>query len=237
MLCDPALVSGTGESWVRRWLDPHWYRYLWQRMSVDLKAVVLLLTLSGAGAGGFFAFEAVGATASQGTTAAYVPMTTTVQKLVRVLEHGHVVVKRVPVVKRVFAKPITVKETRTIQTPNGPRVVTRNVVHYQTVYRKKVITVHGKPVTVNEVVTDTQMLTDTQLLTVTNERIVGQTVVQQVTNEHTATVSQTVVNERTVTLQPDTQTVVMTAPADTVTVHDTVTVTTPGDTVTVTTGP
>jgi hypothetical protein len=81
------------------------------------------------------------------------------------------------------------------------------------------------------------MLTDTQLLTVTSERIVGQTVVQQVTNEHRATVNQTVVNERTVTLPPQTETVVTTAQGDTVTVHETVTVTTPGDTVTVTTGP
>lgn len=222
---------------MRRWLDRHWYHYLWRRMSVDLKAFVLVLTLSGAGVGGFFAFEAVGATASQATTAAYVPMTTTVHKLVRVLENGRVVIKRVPVIKRIFAKPVTVQETRTIQTPSGPRVVTRNVVHYQTVYRKKVITVRGKSVTVNQVVTDTRMLTDTQLLTVTSERIVGQTVVQQVTNEHTATVNQTVVNERTVTLPPQTETIVTTAQGDTVTVHETVTVTTPGDTVTVTTGP
>jgi hypothetical protein len=200
-------------------------------MSVDLKAVVLLLALSAAGIGGFFAFEAVGATASQGTTAAYVPMTTTVHKLVRVLEHGRLVVKRVPVVKRIFAKPVTVQETRTIQTPSGPRVVTRNVVHYETVYRKKVITVHGKSVTVNQIVTNTQMLTNTQLLTVTSERIVGQTVVQQVTNEHTATVNQTVVNQQTetvVTTEPGT-TVIVTTPAPP---PDTTTVT-----VTVTTGP
>lgn len=217
---------------MRRWLDRYWYLYLWRRMSVDIKVVLLLLALSGAGLGGFFAFQAV-ATAAQGTTAAYVPMTTTVHKLVRVLEHGRIVVKRVPVVKRIFAKPLTVQETRTIQTPSGPRVVTRNVVHYETVYRKKVITVHGKSVTVNQIVTDTQMLTNTQLLTVTSERIVGQTVVQQVTNEHTATVNQTVVDQQTVTLPPvtlppQTETVVSTAPGDTVTV------TTPGDTVTVT---
>lgn len=222
---------------MRRWLDRYWYHYLWRRMSVDLKAFVLLLTLSGAGFGGFFAFEAVSATASQATTAAYVPMTTTVHKLVRVLENGRVVIKRVPVIKRIFARPVTVQETRTIQTPSGPRVVTRSVVHYQTVYRKKVITVRGKSVTVNQVVTDTRMLTDTQLLTVTNDRIVGQTVVQQVTNEHTATVNQTVVNERTVTLPPQTETIVTTAQGDTVTVQETVTVTTPGETVTVTTGP
>lgn len=220
---------------MRRWLDRYWYHYLWRRMSVDLKVFVLLLTLSGAGVGGFFAFEAVSATASQSTTAAYVQMTTTVHKLVRVLENGRVVIKRVPVVKRIFAKPVTVQETRTIQTPSGPRVVTRDVVHYQTVYRKKVITVRGKSVTVNQIVTDTRMLTDTQLLTVTNERIVGQTVVQQVTNSQTATVNQTVVN--TVTLPPQTETIVTTVQGDTITVYDTVTVTTPGDTVTVTTGP
>jgi hypothetical protein len=145
-----------------------------------------------------------------------------------------VVVKRVAVVKRIYARPVTVQETRTIQTPSGPRVVTRYVVRYKPVYRRKVITLHGKAVTVNQVVTDTRMLTDTQLFTVTNERTVDLTIVQQVTNDRTATVSQTVTNEHTTTLPPVTETVVTTAPGDTVTVHETVTVTTPGETVTVT---
>ena len=31
---------------MRRWLDRYWYHYLWRRMSVNLKAVVLLLALA-----------------------------------------------------------------------------------------------------------------------------------------------------------------------------------------------
>ena len=219
-----------------KWFDPKWYRYLWhRRLGPDAKIAIGVGVLSLLALGGYLAVNSFAGRASTSSDT-YVPLMTTVQKRVR--EHGRVVIKRVPVVKRIYAKPVTVQETRTIQTPSGPRVVTRNVVHYQPVYRRKVITVHGKTVTVNQVVTDTRMLTDTQLLTVTNEHTVGQTVVQQVTNEHTATVNQTVnqtvTNERTTTLPPETETVVTTAPGDTVTVHDTVTVTTPGETVTVT---
>jgi hypothetical protein len=222
-----------------KWLDRNWYRYLWyRRLGSDAKAVLGVGVLILLALAGYFALNSLadhGPAASSGT---YVQLRTTVQRRVRVREHGRIVIKHVPVVKRIYAKPVTVQETQTIHTPSGPRVLTRNVVRYRPVYRRKVINVRGKAVTVKQVVTDTRMLTDTQLRTVTNEHTVGQTVVQQVTNEHTATVNQTVnqtvTNERTTTLPAETVTVVRTAPADTVTVHDTVTVTTPAETNTVT---
>jgi hypothetical protein len=221
-----------------KWLDRNWYRYLWyRRLGSDAKIALGFGVLSLLAVGGYFAVNSLAGPAirSSGT---YVQLRTTVQKQVRVREHGRVIVRRVSVVKRIYAKPVTVQETRTIQTPSGTRVLTRNVVHYQPVYRRKVITVHGKTTTVDQVVTDTRMLTDTLLRTITNEHTVGQTVVQQVTDARTATVNQTVTNEHTTTLPAETQTVVRTAPGDTVTVHDTVTdtvtVTTPGETITVT---
>jgi hypothetical protein len=195
--------------------------------------VLSLLALAG-----YFAVNSLAGPATTISGGSYVQLRTTVQKRVRVRVHGRVIVRRVSVVKRIYAKPVTLQETQTIRTPSGTRVLTRDVVRYQPVYRRKVITVHGKTTTVDQVVTDTRMLTDTLLRTVTNEHTVGQTVVQQVTDAHTATVNQTVnqtvTNEHTTTLPAETQTVVRTAPGDTVTVHDTVTVTTPGETITVT---
>src|SRR6266516_6517183 len=229
-----------------KWLDRTWYRYLWyRRLSSDTKLALSVGVLSLLALGGYFAVNSLaGPGPAISSSGPYVQLRTTVQQRVRVRDHGRVIVRRVSVVKRIYAKPVTVQETQTIRTPSGTRVLTRNVVHYQPVYRRKVITVHGKTTTVDQVVTDTRMLTDTLLRTVTNEHTVGQTVVQQVTDAHTATVNQTVnqtvTNEHTTTLPAETQTVVRTAPGDTVTVrdtvtvHDTVTVTTPGETSTVT---
>jgi hypothetical protein len=222
----------------RRWLDPHWYHYLRARHpEAALTLFIVLLTC--AGVGGFFAYLATDAN-PPAKAQRYVALKTTVTKVVRTREHGKVVLKRVAVVRRVFAKPVQVVETQTIQTPGGTKVVTRAVTRYQPVYRRKVITVHGKPVTVSQVVTDTRMLTDTQLLTTTN--VVTSTVV----NER----SSTVVNERTNTVnvtvtQPVTIVRTETSPGQTVTETITrtetrtetsppVTVTGPGDTVTVT---
>src|SRR5947199_14123 len=80
---------------------------------------------------------------------------------------------------------VTMQETRTLQTPGGTETVTRDVVSYRPVYRRKVVLVHGKQVTVKQSVTDTRMLTNTQLLTVTNA------ITNVVTNVRTATVGST----------------------------------------------
>jgi hypothetical protein len=197
-----------------RWVDPAWYRYLGQRYPWGTVLTIALL-IGALGLGGYAAVSAMGAGSAANDT--YVALTTTVTRNVKVRMHGRTVVKRIPVVKRVYAKPTTVMETRTIQTPGGAKVVTRPVVRYQVVYRKKVVLVHGKPVTVRQSVTDTRMLTDTRLLTVTNV----------VTNERTNTVSQTQTVTRTQTAPPETTTVFATT-----TEH--VTTTTPGAIVTVT---
>jgi len=225
-----------------RWFDADWYRYLRtrypERLLFLVPAVCALLAWAG--------YAAVNAMGSSSRAAeSYVRLDTTVIRTVKVREHGKIVIKRIPEIKHIYAKPVTVMQTRTVQTPGGTKVVTEPVVRYKPVYRRKVVIVHGKPVTVNQIVTNTRMLTNTQMLTVTNEHT------STIINDHTSTVvnnqtvSQTVNQTQTVTRTETAPVVTVTQPPDTVTVTetqppDTVTVTTPGDTVTVTvteTGP
>jgi len=219
---------------MRRWLDPAWYRYLRYRLRPDRAFLLAIAGLAALFVGGVFAMQALGGS-SNSSTEAYVPVVKTVMRRVKVVEHGKTIYKRVPVVKRVYAKPVTVQETHTVQTPGGVKVVTHPVVRYQPVYRQRVIRVNGKTVTVNQVVTNTKMLTDTQMQTVVNEHT--NTVVQN----QTQTVNQTVTNVRTQTSPPDTVTVTGPTHTETVVSTETVTqtaplVTLPAVTITVTTG-
>jgi hypothetical protein len=219
-----------GRNWFLRWFDADWYRYL--RTRYPERLLFLLPVLLGLLAwAGYAAVNAMGS----GSRAAesYVKLDTTVIRTVKVREHGKVVIKRIPEIKHIYAKPVTVMQTHTVQTPGGTKVVTEAVVRYKPVYRRKVVLVHGKPVTVNQIVTNTRMLTDTQMLTVTNEHtnvvVQNQTVNQTVNQTQTLTKTETA-PVVTVTLDPITVT-----EHETVTQPpDTVTVTTPGDTVTVT---
>jgi hypothetical protein len=224
---------------LRRLFDPTWHRYLGHRLGQDKLVVGGVVALALLAIGGALTVRAlVGTGESQAAT--FVPLTTTVLRRVKVVEHGRTVYKRVPVVKRVLARPVTVQQTRTVETPGGTRVVTGQVVRYRPVYRRRVVLVHGKPVTVARVVTDTRMLTDTQSLTVTHEHtstlVNDRTVVTQQTVNQTQTINQTVTNVRTQTLPAETVTV--TGPTHTevvtTTVASTVTVETPRITITVT---
>ena len=222
---------------LRRLFDPNWYRYLRYRLGPDKLVAAGVFALALLAIGGALTVRAlVGGTANAAAT--FVPLTTTVMQRVKVVEHGKTVYKRVPVVKRIYAQPVTVQQTRTIQTPAGTRVVTDQVVRYRPVYRKQVVLVHGKPVTVSHVVTNTRMLTNTQMLTVTNEHtntVVNEQTVSQ-TQTVNQTVNQTVTSVRTQTLPAET----VTGPTHTetqvvtTTVQSTVTVAPPPVTVTVT---
>jgi hypothetical protein len=215
---------------MKRWLDPAWYRYLRWRLGPEGRLALGVILLALLGFGGFLS---LGALAPSGPTQDYVALTTTLTKLVRVDDHRRLVVPRVPVVGQIDAKPVTVRQAKTIRVAEGTRLVTRPVVRYRPVYRREVVTIRGKPVRVNRIVTDTRMLTNTQLLTVTH------TVVRQVTNQQTSTavrdrtVSETQTVNQTVTListqtsPPETVTIGPTRPAKTVTVTVTVTTTTP----------
>lgn len=239
-----------------RWVDRNWYRYLWHHYP-NAALVVAILLLAGLALGGYLTMRATAGTEAK--TSSYVQLMTTVTKRVPVVRNGKVVYRRQVVVKRIYAKPVTMQETRTLQTPGGTQTVTRDVVSYRPVYRRKVVLVHGKQVTVKQSVTDTRMLTNTQLLTVTNAitnvvtnvrtATVGSTLERTATVAQTATatvnrtqtVNQTATSTQTVTAPPETvvQRVTTTLPADTVTVtlpRDTVTITVTGNVVTVTTG-
>ena len=210
---------------MKRWFDPDWYRYLASRMGPDARLLLGVAAVAAIAFAGFFSMRALAG--GDGThTESYVQLATRVTRAVRVREHGRIVVKHIPVVRRIYAKPVTVPTTTTVQTPGGTKVVTRSVVRYRPVYRREVVRIHGKSVTVSHVVTDTRMLTDTRLQTVTNEHT--STVVQRVTNEQTSTVvqSQTATVVRTETSppvtvtvrEPTTVTVTTTEPAITVSV-------------------
>ncbi len=140
---------------MRRWLDPAWYRHLWSRMSLDLRVGMIVAALVALGVGGFAAVTAIHEESST-----YSSLLTTSQRTVHVREQGRIVVKRIPVVKRIYARPVTVEQTRTIKTIGGTKIVTQRVVRYKPVHRPKVLTVRN-------VVTVTQPTTVTQPLTVT----------------------------------------------------------------------
>ncbi len=222
-----------------RWLDPEWYRHLWRRTRWDVRALIVVSALALSGATGFTVVTAT-ADKPQDSTSNYVPVMTTVIQTVQVREHGRTVIKRVPVVKKIYAKPVTVLQTKTVTLADGTvKVVTTPVIRYRPVYRNKLVYVKGKPVTVSQIVTDTAMLTQTQQLTVTNDHYA--TVVQNNTVVQSDTVTTTKTVESTVTADP----VTVTAPPETVTETSppqTVTETTPPETVTetvtvTTTGP
>jgi hypothetical protein len=159
----------------------------------------------------------------------------TVPEKVKVYKHGHVSVKRIAVVKRIYARPATVIQTRTVQTPGGTQVITRRVIRLRPVYRRHVVIVHGKAVTVRQVVTDKQ------LATITNEHT--STLIQEQTVDQTATVTRTqtmpaqTVSQTTTVTRTETapaQTVTVTGPTSTIHVTSTVTVAGPPSTITVT---
>ena len=193
---------------MRRWLDPGWYRYLARRYP-DRAAVAAILVLGLLAFGGYAAVTAAGGGGEPASTGAFGPITTTVMRTVKSYEKGHVVVRRIPVVKTIAPRSVTVLATSTIKTPGGTKIVTTSR------YR-----------TVRNVVTTRRVLTNTRLATVTNERT--NTTVQTETQTATATVT------RTATATPDTVTVAGPTVTATVTSHVTTTVTETSPAVTVT---
>ena len=213
-----------------RWFDREWYRALLHRAGRSTQPFLVVPALVAVGFGGFLAVSALSA-GSQGATEEYVRLAATGQRTVRVVKGDQIIIKRIPVVKTVYAKAVTVVQTQTVQRPNGTTVVTQPVVRYHPVYQRKLIYVRGKPVTVNRVVTNTRMLTETQVLTTVQTDVLTstQTVVRATTATRFTTIATTITGpSQTVTLP-----VTITKKGTTQTI--TVTVTKPGPTVTVTT--
>jgi hypothetical protein len=174
------------------------------RANAKVLAVVLAVALLALG--GLAARQVVQAQAST-STQPLVRLTTTVRQLVRVHKNGRTVVRWRVRRKVVYARAQTVLQTRTIHTPTGTRVVTRPVTRYHVVYRKHVVTVHGKTQTVNRPVTDVQTQTQTQTSTVRVTQPVTVTQVRMTTQQTTTTVVQTTTVITTVTLPGTTVTV------------------------------
>lgn len=168
---------------------------------------------------GFYAAKRIGsANASNGNAVRIttrLPVTETI--------NGHTVVRYRR--KVVYAQASTGYRTATIHTPSGTKVVTKPVVHYHVIYRKKVVTRGGRTRTVLRPVTTTSQLTSTNLVTTTvvSNQTTTRTVTQPVTVTTTRDITTTVVHGKTVTV-PVTTTVIST---ETDTLPLTITVTVP----------
>jgi hypothetical protein len=191
---------------MRRWLDPKWYGFLWQRKDRRGLAVVVLLLLVALGAGGYAAASSM----RSNNSAVGIVKIAEIKHKVRVHGRERVVTQYVTLATTEVAKPSTVFQTQ---------VVTRPVVQ----------TVRGTPVVRRLVVSVTGMgSTVTRVAIITRARTLTQhqTVTQATTQTSLQTVTQpTTVTRRVTTTEPGT-TVTVTGAVLTVTVTKTVTRTT-----------
>jgi hypothetical protein len=215
------------------WKSVAFWRWWWRTyvppnaklmFAVLLAGVVLL--------GGYFASAHLTGASAAGKSGSYV-LQTTISKIVTVNDHGRTIVKRVPVsVRRTIVHSSTAYathlDTRVVTTPGGVRYLTKKVVRYVPVVRKRIVQAGGKTTTVTQtqlvptVKTETAVVTNQQ--TVTNQSTVVQnrTVTQPVTTVETHTVTlppQTVTQTQTQTqTQTVTETVVTTVQSPPITI-------------------
>lgn len=192
---------------MRRWLDPKWYAFLWQRKDRRGPVVVVVLLLVALAAGGYAAASSMnGNDQAVGTVRLEV-----IKHKVRVHGRERIVTRYVTLATTDVAPPSTVVRTRVVTRP----VVT---VHGAVVVRRQLVYVTGKGSTV----TRQRVQTQTQVATETN--------FQTITQPSTVIDSKTVTRRVTVTSPAQTVTVTgaiitVTLPAKTVTHTTTVTVT------------
>jgi hypothetical protein len=197
----------------QHWREIDFWRWWWRdRASVGAKVAIGMSVCVLVVVVGFLAAQQLSeANAGVSSGTRYVEVTT-IQKVVTVREHGKRVVKRVPVVRRIFLHPQTAYETR-----YDTRVVTKPVSH------KSIVTVDGKTKTVvqTRVVPTTRVRTATSVVTNQSTATVPVTIRQTETRTVYQTNTTTVV--RTKTLPPNTDTVTVTE-TETVTVPMTITI-------------
>jgi hypothetical protein len=205
----------------RHWREPAFWRWWWGNQAPHGAKVFLAgLALLGFLGIGFLAAVGLsradtGSVGKRGLT-----LETTVNRLVTVREHGRVVIRRVPVVRRVVYRPQTA-----FRTLIGTRLITtRGQVRYVPVVKKRVVTVDGRTNTITETRlvpttrTKTQTQTRTQTQTKTQTEVQTQTTVvtDQETIVHTetlpVTVRETVVQTVTTTVTVPAVTVTITVP-------------------------
>jgi hypothetical protein len=195
------------------WRDPRFWRWFWHnRIPSGAKVTAGVFAAAAVLVGGFFAAARLSGARASVSALTY---DTTLEKAVTVREHGKTLVRRVPVVRRVFVRPQTSVETRFgtrfVTTPGGIRLVPERIVKLVPVVRRHVITVNGK----TQTITNQQTVVDQSTVTVVNSRTVTAPVT--VTESRAETVVQTE------TLPP----VTVTVPLVTVTATLPVTVTIP----------
>ena len=196
---------------MRRWLDPEWYGFLWQRKDHRGLAVVLVALVAALAAGGY---AAAGSLESGGNAVSVVKLEA-VKHTVRVKGRERVVTRYVTLATTDVAPPSTVVRTRVVTHPVVKTVQAAAVVRRHLVY----VTRKGLTVTRSRTLTQQQTQTATE------------TTVQTVTQPSTVVDSKTVTRRVTTTAPAQTVTVTgavitVTLPAKTVTRTTTVTVTT-----------
>lgn len=235
------------------WRERGYWLWVWRdRVPFEARlALGAILVVALLGVGWMAADRLTAANASSATSKPFV-LETTVSKLITVREKGKLVVKRVPVVKRIVRSETATAnvtqlryQTNYITSPGRTRTVRRLVTTVVPVVKTHVVKVNGRTRTVVETNFVTTTRTETQVQTrqqtVTNTLTQPSTVTQSqvttttrtVTSTQTQTQTQTVTTTNTVTLPAETVTV--TGPGETTTVTETVTITLPGDTITITT--
>ena len=166
------------------WLKMGYWRWLWGRLPWEVRWVVLAALLLGLLGGGWVAASA--ATSNDGAEVAIgsnpIIIETTIEKVITVREHGKIIRKIVPVVKRVkvLQRAGTVYETRreyVTQVVRKPgHSVTRIVSEVVPVVTTEQITVNGKPRVV--IKTQFQSTTRTKTVPLTQTLVATQNVTQ-----------------------------------------------------------
>ncbi len=213
------------------WREPGFWKWWWQhRVPFEFRAGAYLLLLMLLLGGGLFAADRLSSANAGSGTGAYV-LETTVARTVTIREHGKLVRKLLPVVRRIYVRPSTRYRTETevgtqlITSPGQVRLVRQRVVRYVPTVRNRVLTVSGKtqtlseprlvPVTTVETRTRTNVVTAARTLTDTQVRTAVVTNQQTVVDQRTVTNNQTQTRTLTETLPP--RTVTETLPPRTVT--------------------
>jgi hypothetical protein len=191
---------------MRRWLDPKWYAFLWQRKDRRGPAVVLVLLLGALAAGGYAAASSM----NRSDTSVGIVRVEALKQKVRVHGRERVVTRYVTLATTDVARPSTVFRTRLVTRPLVKTVQAAPVVRRRLVY----VTAKGSTVTRRQTLTRVQ--TQTQLATQTN----FETVTQPTTVVESKTVT------RRITTTAPAQTVTVTGAILTVTITKTVTRTT-----------
>src|SRR5262249_37268335 len=195
------------------WRRPRFWIWWFKRGAPsEVRWGLALLGVAAALGGGYLVADRLSAASAVSSGGTYTFLTT-VERSLTVREHGRALVRRVPVVQRVQARPQTIVETRVKRTPG--RIVTTRVVRYVPVVKTHLVTKAGRKQLVTRTVLVPTVSTQTQTMTR------SQTVVDQITTTVVTVVTTTV----PVTVkQTATETVVSTQrlPPETVTVTRTV---------------